>query len=60
MAPGPRRLIGDAGCDADRVRQTLLLRGVPPVIPANPVRLEPSRWRSTAASTGCGTGWSGW
>ncbi len=42
MAPGTRCLIGDAGYDADRIRQELLLRGVLPVIPANPVRKEPA------------------
>ena len=42
LAPGTRCLIGDAGYDADRARQTLLLRGVLPVIPANPVRKEPA------------------
>ena len=42
MAPGTRCLIGDAGYDADRIRQELLLRGVLPVIPANPVRSEPA------------------
>ena len=41
MAPGTRCLIGDAGYDADRIRQELLLRGVLPVIPANPARKEP-------------------
>jgi transposase len=41
MAPGTRCLIGDAGYDADRVRQELLLRGVLPVIPSNPARNEP-------------------
>ena len=41
LAPGTRCLIGDMGYDADRIRQGLLLRGVPPVIPANPVRKEP-------------------
>jgi transposase len=42
MAPGTRCVIGDAGYDADRVRQELLLRGVLPVIPPNPVRKEPA------------------
>ena len=42
LAPGARCLIGDAGYDADRIRQELLLRGVLPVIPANPVREEPA------------------
>ncbi len=41
-APGARCLIGDAGYDADRIRQELLLRGVLPVIPSNPVRKEPA------------------
>ena len=34
-------MIGDAGYDADRIRQDLLLRGVLPVIPSNPVRSKP-------------------
>jgi transposase len=42
MAPGVRCLIGDAGYDADRVRGELLVRGILPVIPANPVRKEPA------------------
>jgi transposase len=42
LAPGTRRLIGDAGYDADRAREDLLLRGVLPVIPANPVRKQPA------------------
>ena len=42
MAPGARCVIGDAGYDADRLRQELLLRGVLPVIPPNPVRTEPA------------------
>ena len=42
MAPGVRCLIGDAGYDADRVREALLVRGILPVIPANPVRKEPA------------------
>lgn len=41
-APGTRCLIGDMGYDADRIRQDLLVRGVLPVIPANPVRKEPA------------------
>jgi transposase len=41
MVPGTRCLIGDAGYDADRIRQELLLRGVLPVIPSNPARKEP-------------------
>ena len=41
MAPGTRCLIGDMGYDADRIRQELLSRGIPPVIPSNPVRKEP-------------------
>ena len=41
LAPGTRCLIGDAGYDADRIRRELLLRGVLPVIPANPARKEP-------------------
>ena len=41
LAPGVRCLIGDTGYDAERARQALLLRGVLPVIPANPVRKEP-------------------
>ena len=42
MAPGTRCLIGDSGYDADRIRQELLLRGVLPVIAANPVRKMPA------------------
>ena len=42
LAPGTRCLIGDMGYDADRAREALLLRGVLPVIPANPVRKEPA------------------
>ena len=42
LAPGTRCLIGDAGYGADRIRQELLVRGVLPVIPANPVRKEPA------------------
>ena len=42
LTAGTRCLIGDAGYDADRVRQELLLRGVLPVIPPNPVRKEPA------------------
>jgi IS5 family transposase len=42
LAAGTRCLIGDAGYDADWVRQELLLRGVLPVIPPNPVRNEPA------------------
>jgi transposase len=34
-------LIGDMGYDADWVREELLLRGVLPVIPPNPVRKKP-------------------
>jgi transposase len=41
LAPGARCLIGDMGYDADRIRQKLLLRGVLPVIPANPARKQP-------------------
>ena len=41
MATGVRCLIGDMGYDADWVREELLLRGVLPVIPPNPVRKEP-------------------
>ena len=40
-AAGTRRLIGDMGYDADWVREELLVRGVLPVIPPNPVRKEP-------------------
>ncbi len=42
MAPGTRCLIGDMGYDADWLRQELLLRGVLPVIPPNPVRKAPA------------------
>jgi transposase len=42
LAPGARRLIGGTGHDAARLRQELLVRGVLPVIPANPVRTEPA------------------
>src|SRR5215218_9029296 len=42
LAPGTRCLIGDMGYDADWLRQELLLRGVLPVIPPNPVRKEPA------------------
>jgi transposase len=41
MAAGTRCLIGDAGYDADRIRQLLLGRGILPVIAPNPVRKEP-------------------
>jgi transposase len=41
LAVGTRCLIGDMGYDADRIRQELLLRGVLPVIPANPARKQP-------------------
>ena len=41
LAAGTRCLIGDTGYDADWVREELLLRGVLPVIPPNPVRKEP-------------------
>ena len=41
LAPGTRCLIGVAGYDAVRAREASLLRGVLPVIPANPVRKEP-------------------
>jgi transposase len=41
MAPGTRCLIGDTGCDADRIRQDLLLQGVLPAIPPDPARKEP-------------------
>jgi transposase len=34
-------VLGDMGYDADWVREELLLRGVLPVIPPNPVRQEP-------------------
>ena len=42
MAPGTRCLIGDTGYDANRAREDLLVRGIRPVIPANPVRKEPA------------------
>ena len=41
MASGTRCLIGDMGYDADRIRQDLLLQGVLPVVPSNPVRKQP-------------------
>ena len=41
LAAGTRCVLGDMGYDADWVRQELLLRGVLPVIPPNPVREEP-------------------
>ena len=41
LAAGTRCVLGDMGYDADWVRQELLLRGVLPVIPPNPVRKEP-------------------
>ena len=41
LAAGTRGLIGDMGYDADWVREELLVRGVLPVIPPNPVRREP-------------------
>ena len=37
------------GYDADWLRQELLLRGILPVIPPNPVRQARSRSRSTAS-----------
>ncbi len=40
LAPGTRYLVGDMGYDADRIREELLVRGVLPVIPPNPVRKE--------------------
>jgi transposase len=40
LAAGRRCLLGDMGYDADWVREELLMRGVLPVIPANPVRQE--------------------
>jgi transposase len=42
LAPGTRCLIGDTGYDADFVREHLLLRGVLPLIPPNPVRIKPA------------------
>jgi transposase len=42
LAAGTRCLIGDMGYDADWLRQELLLRGVLPVIPPNPVRKKPA------------------
>ncbi len=42
LAAGTRCLIGDTGYDADRAREGLLVRGILPVIPANPVRKEPA------------------
>jgi transposase len=41
LAAGTRCVLGDMGYDADWIRQELLLRGVLPVIPPNPVRKEP-------------------
>jgi transposase len=41
LAAGTRCLLGDMGYDANWAREELLLRGVLPVIPANPVRNEP-------------------
>jgi transposase len=41
LAVGTRCLVGDMGYDADWVREELLVRGVLPVIPPNPVRREP-------------------
>jgi transposase len=41
LAAGTRCLLGDMGCDADWVRGELLVRGILPVIPPNPVRKEP-------------------
>jgi transposase len=41
LAAGTRCLIGDMGYDADWVREELLVRGILPVIPPNPVRKEP-------------------
>ena len=41
LAAGTRCVLGGMGYDADWVRQELLLRGVLPVIPPNPVRKEP-------------------
>jgi transposase len=40
LAAGTRCLLGDMGYDADWVREELLVRGVLPVIPPNPVRKE--------------------
>jgi transposase len=40
LAAGTRCLLGDMGYDADWVRQELLVRGILPVIPPNPVRQE--------------------
>ena len=42
LAAGTRCVLGDMGHDADWVRQELLLRGVPPVIPPNPARKQPA------------------
>lgn len=42
LPPGTRCLIRDTGCDAGFVREHLLLRGILPVIPPNPVRTEPA------------------
>jgi transposase len=41
LPAGTRCLIGDAGYDADWLRQELLLRGVLPVVAPNPVRKNP-------------------
>jgi transposase len=40
LAAGTRCLLGGMGYDADWVRQELLVRGILPVIPPNPVRQE--------------------
>lgn len=42
LAAGTRCLVGDAGYDADHARESLLVRGILPVIPANPARKEPA------------------
>jgi transposase len=42
LAAGTRCLLGDMGYDADWVREELLVRGILPVIPPNPVRKEPA------------------
>jgi transposase len=42
LGAGTRCLIGDTGYDADFVREHMLLHGILPVIPPNPVRTAPA------------------